>query len=186
MGVILFGIYIVFNTGEYYEKSISALKAIRLAQSHEKSISENLPTLEDLIGRAAEIKAGVVERDQFENGERRKLNLGHTFAHAIEWKARENEDDITHGEAVAMGIILAANMSEKFYGTRRLADKLREDFQSAGLPVDCPYPIEALISAMCYDKKAEGGKIHFVLMAGVGDVRIEECAPEEASDMIIH
>ena len=57
-----------------------------------------------------------MERDQFESGERRKLNLGHTFAHAIEWMAREKGDDISHGEAVSMGMIMAAGLSEKFYG----------------------------------------------------------------------
>ena len=69
--------------------------------------------LPPLIAAAARVKAGVVSRDQFEKGERRKLNLGHTFAHAIETLAQKTGMDVTHGEAVAMGLVLAARLAER-------------------------------------------------------------------------
>ena len=67
--------------------------------------------LQELALAAAGVKAAIVSRDPFEAGERRKLNLGHTFAHAIEHEALRRGDDITHGEAVAMGIVLAARLA---------------------------------------------------------------------------
>ena len=141
-----------------------------------------------LVSEAAKVKAGIVSRDQFESNERRKLNLGHTFAHAIETLAQRRGDDITHGEAVALGTILAAALSGK-YATineewREICDyslyqRFTDDFLSVGLPVNCPYKIEDMAEAMKKDKKAEGGIIHFVLPASVGDVRIVDMTVEQ-------
>lgn len=135
---------------------------------------------QELVFAAAAVKAGVVGRDPFERGERRKLNLGHTFAHAIEHEARLRGDDITHGEAVAMGINLAARLSDGLGLAQGLAGRLMRDFAAAGLPVACPYPLETLAEAMGRDKKAEGGRVHFVLLRGVGDVVIIDLTVEEA------
>lgn len=144
----------------------------------------HLAELEELAGAAARIKAGVVERDEFEQGERRKLNLGHTFAHAIEWEARAAKKDISHGEAVAMGIILAAKASERYYeqevADESLSARLTRDFSRCGLPTECPFPLESLSGAMRKDKKAENGIVHFVLIRTLGDVRIEDLAVERA------
>ena len=168
--------FIIDNEGNNYSKAISVLSAIAGANDHKAAILEHLPELQELISAAASVKAGVVERDQFESGERRKLNLGHTFAHAIEWMAREKGDDISHGEAVSMGMIMAAGLSEKFYGNAdaHLAATLRRDFAACRLPVECPYSISELVPAMKYDKKAEGEGVNFVLIHAVGDVRIEK------------
>ena len=127
-------------------------------------------SLQNLVFAAAGVKAGVVSRDPFEAGERRKLNLGHTFAHAIEHEARLRGDDITHGEAVSMGIILAARLSDALSLSKGLEVRLREDFKAAGLPTRCPYPASALEHAMGKDKKAEGGGIHFILLEDIGKV----------------
>lgn len=141
-----------------------------------------------LISEAARVKAGVVSRDQFEGGERRKLNLGHTFAHAIETIAQRRGDDITHGEAVAMGIVLAAALSGKYAMVdeqwREICDyslyqRFEDDFLAVGLPINCPYKMTDMAEVMCKDKKAEGGKIHFVLPAAVGDVRIVDLSVED-------
>ena len=83
-------------------------------------VAKNRKALTELISAAAQVKAGVVSRDQFERGERRKLNLGHTFAHAIETLAQRDGGErfvrhdgisevrgVTHGEAVAMGLVPA-------------------------------------------------------------------------------
>jgi 3-dehydroquinate synthetase len=139
------------------------------------NISAHQQELQELISAAAAVKAGIVSRDQFESGERRKLNLGHTFAHAIEWKARETGSDITHGEAVAIGIIQAAKLTDG-----ALAAKLKADFTKAGLPTELPFPLEDLAAAMLKDKKAEGGKVHFVLIRTIGDVYTEDMTVAEA------
>lgn len=126
----------------------------------------------DLILKAAAIKESIVTMDPYERGPRTKLNLGHTFAHAIEHKALEAGDDILHGEAVAMGVIMAAEMAEREgIAEKGLAARLKADFQSLGLPTECPYT--GLEEAMAKDKKAAGGKIRFVLPERIGSVVVK-------------
>ena len=138
-----------------------------------------------LVFAAAAVKAGIVSRDPFEAGERRKLNLGHTFAHAIEHEARQRGDDITHGEAVAVGIILAARLSDALGVSAGLEARLTADFAAAGLPVACPYPPAALADAMGKDKKAEGDLVHFVLPQRIGSVVIRDLPVAVALNALI-
>ena len=135
---------------------------------------------QELILAAAAVKAGIVSRDPYEAGERRKLNLGHTFAHAIEHEARVREEDITHGEAVAMGMVLAARLSDRLGVSAGLEARLTADFAAIGLPTACPYPLAALADAMDKDKKAEGTLVHFVLAERIGSVIIREMTVAEA------
>ena len=132
--------FIIDNAGDNYRKAVAVLSEIHESADRRETIAGHLAELEELAGAAARIKAGVVERDEFEHGERRKLNLGHTFAHAIEREARQGEhghdirreskalsevhgklsctsvhNGISHGKAVAIGIIMAARVAEKFY-----------------------------------------------------------------------
>jgi 3-dehydroquinate synthase len=146
-----------------------------------------------LICEAVKVKAGVVSRDQFEDGERRKLNLGHTFAHAIEAIAHRRSDDVTHGEAVAMGVVQAAALSAKYalkdeqwmeVCDYSLYQRFEDDFLAVGLPINCPYKMTDMAELMVKDKKAEGGKIHFVLPASVGDVRIVDMSVDQATALM--
>ena len=173
--------FIIDDSNGDYAKAVEVLSAIRKSDDKAGAIVNLMPELESLVRAAASVKAGVVERDEFENGERRKLNLGHTFAHAIEREARETGDDISHGEAVSMGIVMAARLSERYYGISGMESGIVRDFDACGLPVACPYPIEKLSAAMYNDKKAEGGLVNFVLPAAIGDVRIE---PMKVKDML--
>ena len=181
--------FIIDNAGNNYGKAVEVLSEIHESIDRKQAIALHLAELEELAGAAARIKAGVVERDEFEQGERRKLNLGHTFAHAIEWEARAAKKDISHGEAVAMGIILAAKASERYYGQevadQSLSAMLTRDFSRCGLPTECPFPLESLSGAMRKDKKAENGIVHFVLIRTLGDVRIEDLAVELAINKYI-
>ena len=131
---------------------------------------------QELILKAARIKEDIVGRDPFEKGERAKLNLGHTFGHAIE---HASAGSIPHGEAVAMGIILAARLGESLgISTIGLSRRLTADFQAVGLPTDCPYPMETLQDAMAKDKKAlGGGKVKFVIPVTPGEVVFHEMNP---------
>lgn len=132
--------------------------------------------MEDDIRRAAAIKAQIVTEDPEEHGIRAKLNLGHTFGHAIEHEARLHGADITHGEAVAMGILFAADLSERLgVAQKGLAAQLKADFTAVGLPTESPYPVEDLVEALRKDKKAvSGGKVKFVLLRAPGDVVLQE------------
>ena len=135
----------------------------------------------EIIGRCAQYKSGVVERDEFEKGERRMLNLGHTFAHAIEKVCADSENytPIMHGEAVSIGMVLAANLATKYYNglSDSFAKRLKEDLKSMGLPVEIPcnlkgeqIPMSTLIDALKRDKKVTGDSIHFILPKEVGEV----------------
>ena len=181
--------FIIDNAGNNYGKAVEVLSEIHESIDRKQAIALHLAELEELAGAAARIKAGVVERDEFEQGERRRLNLGHTFAHAIEWEARAAKKDISHGEAVAMGIILAAKASERYYGQevadQSLSAMLTRDFSRCGLPTECPFPLESLSGAMRKDKKAENGIVHFVLIRTLGDVRIEDLEVELAINKYI-
>ena len=150
-------------------------QAARVAERGTQAVyaAEPAADLGALAFRAAEIKAGIVQRDPFEQGERMKLNLGHTFAHAIEHEAQERGDDIRHGEAVAIGIILAAEMSDREGLSTGLAARLMADFEAIGLPTESPYPMEELRKAMAKDKKAEGGKLRLVLLKEPGSVIVQ-------------
>lgn len=209
--------FIIDNTGDNYEKAVEVLSEIHGSIDRKRAIASHLAEIEDLAAAAAKIKAGIVERDEFECGERRKLNLGHTFAHAIESvsMSRHNgsmsghngaESGVTHGEAVAMGMIMAAKASERYYNlasespSRReniagqndtatseeaesLSSRLVRDFSRCGLPTECPFPPESLSGAMKKDKKAENGIVHFVLIRAIGDVRIEDLPVERSVNL---
>lgn len=131
--------------------------------------------LERLIAAAAAIKTDIVGRDRYEKGERRKLNLGHTIGHAIEWYEHRYgiESPHNHGEAVAIGIVAAARMSEeRGICAPGLADKIAADFSACGLPVGLPYPMEELREAIGKDKKNIGGQPRYVLIKSIGEVTI--------------
>lgn len=153
-------------------------------------VDKHTKELGSLVAAAARVKAGVVSRDQFERGERRKLNLGHTFAHAIETLAqrdggeRFNGDGVTHGEAVAMGMVLAARLADRYFRNDRndptaLEGQMSNDLWDSNVPCYCPYSIEEMADVMKKDKKAEGGKVHFVLPKAVGDVEVVDLTVEE-------
>ena len=136
-----------------------------------------------LITKAAQIKADIVAQDPEEHGIRAKLNLGHTFGHAIEHEAQKEGDDIHHGEAVAMGMILAARLSERIgLAPEGMEKKLRADFKALGLPTECPYPLENLAAAMALDKKAAEGHVKWILLEAPGRVIIKEMTVKEAMD----
>ena len=137
--------------------------------------------LQLLVSKCAEYKSGVVERDAFERGERRMLNLGHTFAHAIEKVCADNENfaPIMHGEAVAIGMVLAAKVAAKLLGlSNGFAGRLEADLSGVGLPVGLPCNIKSgkavemdmLLDALKKDKKVAGNSIHFILPKDLQDV----------------
>ena len=169
----------------FYRRSVTFLAGLHGAADKTAFLKGNRHELLELVRAAASVKAGIVTRDQFETGERRKLNLGHTFAHAIEKNARMAGDDITHGEAVSMGMVMAAELSVKIGLARNgFPEALYTDFRSAGLPVDCPYPVSELAEAMSKDKKAENGTIHFVLLSSQGHVEIRDMTADRAASLL--
>ena len=167
--------FLIDNTGNAYEKTVAFLSA-----------PADSATLQTLIAAAAKVKAGIVSRDEQERGERRCLNLGHTFAHAIEHEARQAGLDVTHGEAVAVGILLAARLSEAMgLASKGLAARLEADWTACGLPTSVPFDLGTLTAAMTKDKKAEGDTIHFVLLSSIGQVEIRKISAAEATAQLL-
>ena len=170
--------FIIDNSQGLYEKAVRVLSSIR-ASGNVNDYSEELNSL---IAGAALVKAGIAGRDPDEKGERRLLNLGHTFAHAIEKMSRET---VCHGDAVSMGMILAARLGEKKgVSEEGLSSRLSEDFKACGMPVGCPFKVEDLTEAMRKDKKAEGNLIHFVLPYEIGKVGTVDLSPDEATNLL--
>lgn len=132
--------------------------------------------LGEAVMRAVKVKAHIVERDERESDKRRKLNLGHTFAHAIEKCSR----DFLHGEAVAIGTVMIARLSERLGTvTAEEAARVRSVFERMGLPVATGIELPRLIAALKHDKKKEARSVAFVLMRGIGDCEIRPMTFDE-------
>lgn len=157
----------IIGSSNDYDKAVAVLSKDKI----------DLRSLAPLIRNAAAIKSKIVDKDPFEEDIRRYLNLGHTYAHAIEWyqHTHKTEEPLNHGEAVAIGIIKAARISEKLgIAPSGLEVRLRKDFSSCGLPTDFPCPESELFPALTKDKKAENGIIHFVAIKKIGKVTITD------------
>ncbi len=144
------------------------------SHNKDKETLEIIKEMGRLAKVAAKYKMKIVRKDPMDKGLRHLLNYGHTFGHAIEWKqSREKETQLySHGEAVAIGIIQAQTISEtNGWSEKGLADKLKADFQKAGLPTELPYNEDELTEAIKNDKKAEGGKVDFVFIEKIGKAR---------------
>jgi 3-dehydroquinate synthetase len=129
----------------------------------------------DLIAAAVKVKTIAVADDRLETGARAVLNLGHTFAHAIE---RASEYRVTHGEAVALGL-RSAGMLALLSGRFSEGEQLRVLTLLAlfGLPLHTALEPEAILAAMQHDKKKRQGRLCFVLPRAIGDVEYGvECA----------
>ena len=149
-------------------------KAVAVLRKQAPTVGEIAP----LIKSAADIKERIVSRDPYEQGRRRVLNLGHTIAHAIEWRQNSDPDGrqetlYSHGEAVAIGIIWTARRSEALHSAHPgVAAELESDFRSCCLPTALPYPVPELKEAACRDKKVEQGMIYEPLIRKIGRVDI--------------
>ncbi len=138
------------------------------------------------VATSCAAKAAIVARDERESGERALLNLGHTFAHALEAECGYG-DEMLHGEAVAIGLCLAFDLSVQLgLCPMEDADRVRRHLALIGLPTgfesfpERHWDPDRLIAHMRQDKKVAGGKITFILVRGIGqafvhrDVDIEE------------
>lgn len=116
------------------------------------------------IKKCSSIKASIVEQDPFDNGVRKLLNLGHTFAHAL-----EKITQLHHGEAVSIGIILASKLSVKLSLLQSDEElTIESDFKDLGLPVASPVKLSSLTDVMLKDKKKTGGNLDLILIESIG------------------
>jgi len=135
------------------------------------------------VTRSVEMKAGIVSRDETEEGERALLNLGHTFCHALE-KATGYSDRLLHGEGVAIGCALAFELSARLgLCSQEEPGRVRAHLRAMGMKVDIrdiPGELpgsEALIALMGQDKKVVDGKLRFILARGIGQAFVADDVP---------
>jgi len=152
-----------------------------LEEHMEALLKQDLGVLEHVVTISAAIKVKVVEKDERESDLRRILNFGHTLGHAI-----ERHHKILHGEAVAMGMILAARLSNqlKLLPVTEV-ERLEKLISAAGLPVDMRLDPEELFLNIRKDKKKSGQEVHLVLLDGMGSTVI---LPKELKELksIVH
>jgi len=136
--------------------------------------------------RSVQMKAGIVARDETEEGERALLNLGHTFCHALE-KATGYSDRLLHGEGVAVGCALAFELSQRLgLCAQEAPSRVRAHLRAMGLKVDLadiPGDLpdaEALLALMGQDKKVVDGKLRFILARGIGQAFVADDVPGDA------
>ena len=144
-------------------------------------LERNPEALAHAIGRSCEIKAAVVAEDERERGKRALLNFGHTFGHAIENSVGYGE--WLHGEAVAAGMVLAAELSG-LGGEEQ--DRLRRLIAAAGLPT-APADVDAekLRAAMQLDKKVLGKRLRFILLETLGCAYVADDVPESRLAVVL-
>jgi 3-dehydroquinate synthase len=138
------------------------------------------------VAHSCSMKATIVARDEREDGERALLNLGHTFGHGLE-TATDYSDRLIHGESVALGCVLAFKLSAKLgHATAKDVARVEHHFQAVGLPTRIGeiegqrLTADELLAHMRHDKKAQGGKLTFILTKGIGKAFIARDVPEDA------
>lgn len=157
-----------------------------LAAHAEPLLAREREPLVEAIARSCRHKAAIVERDPFERGERALLNFGHTFAHAIEAEqgySGHGSDALNHGEAVAVGMVLAARLSAHL-GMAPAADveRMRTLLAAFGLPTAVPAGLDRylLLERMRLDKKTNASGLRFILWEAPGTARIVSDVPDGA------
>ena len=131
------------------------------------------------------MKAGIVARDETEEGERALLNLGHTFCHALE-KATGYGERLLHGEGVAIGCALAFELSQRLgLCSQEVPSRVRAHLRALGMKVgladiagDLP-DADGLLRLMGQDKKVVDGRLRFILARDIGDAFVAEAVPHD-------
>ncbi len=137
------------------------------------------------VTRSVEMKAGIVSRDETEEGERALLNLGHTFCHALE-KATDYSDRLLHGEGVGIGCALAFELSQRLgLCSQEAPSRVRAHLRAMGMKTDLAdiagdLPgADDLLALMGQDKKVVDGRLRFILARGIGQAFVAEDVPPD-------
>ncbi len=148
-----------------------------IAAESPQLLAHDMDALTHLIARSAAVKVSIIQQDERETGQRALLNLGHTFAHAIE---PISELDLQHGEAVAVGLCAATHCATLLGKCDvAYAKHITEVIHATGLPARVRQPVgyEPLLHAMMYDKKILDGKLRLVLPNGDGSCELVHDVP---------
>ena len=157
--------YVTDGFGEIIKHGcIKSADLFQLIEEHATDMNQ----IEELTARSIAIKAGVVERDEKEAGERMLLNFGHTMGHAIEKCAHYT--GIAHGEAVGIGMLIMARAGEAAGLTQSgTAERIESVLKNCGMPITSTFTAEEICSAAMLDKKRRGETMNIVLLREIGD-----------------
>ena len=174
---------ILCGMGEIVKHTLIAYSAMfnYLEENYQKAITLDNQVIEKLVYESVVIKSDVVNKDEKEKGLRRILNFGHTIGHAIE----KCSSDITHGEAISIGMVMASAISvNKKLLKKDEYLKIIDLLKKLKLPVSTTIDKQKIIDAMKKDKKREGASINFILLDGIGKTLIESIKVNELEKII--
>lgn len=151
-----------------------------LVRNYSRALQHDIPVVHKIVHDSLMVKAAIVQADEKEKGERRKLNFGHTLGHAV-----EKLSGLMHGESISIGIVLAAGISMK-RGFLNQEDyqkvfKLLKNFQ---LPTSLDIDKSKLFDVLRKDKKREGDSINFVFLKKIGEAVVEKITLNEMEELI--
>ncbi len=143
-------------------------------------LSHDIEVLDRVVATSAAIKVDVVQKDERESDLRRVLNFGHTIGHAI-----ERDQKVLHGEAVAIGMVMAAKLSHSLgLLPGPDVDLIQDLVSAAGLPVSMELDPDILFQNIRKDKKKSGEKIHLVLLQGLGNAIVKTIPLTELKNIL--
>jgi 3-dehydroquinate synthase len=161
-----------------------------IEENRQKALDLDYDTIFRLVADSVAIKSQVVQQDEREAGERRKLNFGHTIGHAIEKinqekLNQEKPDQTGHGRAVSLGMVAAALFSQK-KGMIAQADVTRITtlLKALNLPVELNYKADQIIKIAARDKKKLGSDLYFVFLEALGKARVQKIRYTEMNEFI--
>jgi 3-dehydroquinate synthase len=151
-----------------------------LEEHYQEALDLDTTTIEKLVYDSVSIKSSIVNLDEKETGERRKLNFGHTFGHAF-----EKTSGVSHGEAVSVGMVVASELSvKKGYLSSEDGKRIERLLQTLKLPTRFPFEGERILGALRKDKKREGDEIHFVFLQGIGRAVVKKISLVDLEAMV--
>jgi len=156
--------------------AIADEKMFAFLEDHGRALLDlELDAVSRVVSDSIRIKAEIVNRDELEKGERRKLNFGHTYGHAV-----EKTTALAHGEAVSVGMVFASKLSvKKGLMSRTECNRLTALLKALDMPTTVEVSPDATIDALLRDKKRAGDTVHFVLLEKIGQAVVVEMAIDE-------
>ncbi|MBW2573868.1 MAG: 3-dehydroquinate synthase [Deltaproteobacteria bacterium] len=151
-----------------------------LEENYQKASALDAAVIERLVYDSVVIKSAIVSQDEKEKGERRKLNFGHTFGHAI-----EKTIGVRHGEAVSAGMVMASKLSvKKGHLQAKDAQRIKNLLRDLKLPISLQADRKTVLDALRKDKKRQGDLINFVLLEGIGKPFVDKISINELDNVL--
>ncbi len=143
-----------------------------------KDFQKDIKAASSLIRKNVEIKASVVQQDEFEKGERRLLNFGHTLGHAI-----ENIYELSHGQAISIGMTAASRISQQLNGFRE-TDRVMYLLDHYDLPTLADFDKKRAMEVLKMDKKKVSGDMNYVLLERIGKGTVQKISLQQLEELI--